>query len=160
MDSVIKQAIDLRQAGLFEQSRTLLTSLLNDESYRAIAHLHIAWSHDNEGSEQQAIVHYLEALQGTLTIDQRFDALFGLASTYRSLGCYTEALAYFEYTLSEYPDALEVQPFYAMCLYNVGRHKQATALLLELLVASSDCKAIKRYQRAILLYAQDLDKIW
>ena len=160
MESIIKQAIDLRKESKCQESRALLKTLLNDKTFAAKAHLQIAWSYDNEGKEQEAIEHYLSSLSGSLSSVERFDALFGLASTYRSLGMYSEALTYFEQTLSEYPNSVEVQPFYAMCLYNLGRHKEATSLLLELLVSTTNSDAIKEYQRAISLYAQDLDRTW
>ena len=160
MDTIIKQAIELRKEAKYQESRDLLATLLDNDKYAAKAHLQIAWSYDNQGKEQQAIEHYLLSLLGELTSTERFDALFGLASTYRSLGLYAEALSYFEQTMSEYPESLEVQPFYAMCLYNLGRHKEATSLLLELLVSTTNSDAIKEYQRAISLYAKDLDKTW
>ncbi len=160
METIISQAIALRKEQKYQESRDLLATLLSDEKFAAKAHLQIAWSYDNQGKEQQAIEHYVLSLQGKLSSVERFDALFGLASTYRSLGQYTEALNYFEQTMSEYPQSLEVQPFYAMCLYNLGRHKEATSLLLELLVSTTNSDAIKEYQRAISLYAKDLDKIW
>ena len=160
MDTVIKQAIELRKEEKYQESRDLLATLLSDKSYAAKAHLQIAWSYDNQGKEQQAIEHYVLSLSGALSSVERFDALFGLASTYRSLGLYTEALDYFEQTMVEYPDSIEVKPFYAMCLYNLGRYKEATSLLLELLVSTTNSEAIKEYQRAISLYAQDLDKTW
>ncbi|WP_281223620.1 tetratricopeptide repeat protein [Photobacterium sanguinicancri] len=160
MEATIKQAIDLRKEAKYQESRTLLKTLLKNENYAAKAHLHIAWSYDNEGKEQEAIEHYLLSLTGTLSSIERFDALFGLASTYRSLGNYSEALSYFEQTMIEYPGSIEVKPFYAMCLYNLGQHKEATSLLLELLISTTNSDAIKEYQRAILLYAKDLDKTW
>lgn len=160
MELIIKQAICLRKEGKYEESRSLLDSLLRDEAYAAKAHLQVAWSYDNEGKEQEAIVHYKSALLGTLSNIEHFDTLFGLASTYRSLGHYTEALEYFEQTINEYPNSVEIQPFYAMCLYNLGRHKQATTLLLELLVSTTSSESIKEYQRAISLYANDLDRKW
>ena len=160
METTISQAIALRKEQKYQESRDLLATLLSDENLAAKAHLQIAWSYDNQGKEQQAIEHYVLSLQGKLSSVERFDALFGLASTYRSLGRYTEALSYFEQTMSEYPQSLEVQPFYAMCLYNLGRHKEATSLLLELLVSTTNSEAIKEYQRAISLYAKDLDKTW
>lgn len=104
--------------------------------------------------------HYESALQGQLRTDERFDALFGLASTLRSLGRYKDAVVYFELTISDYPDRIEVKPFYAMCLYNLGQYKAATELLLDLLVSTTDSAAIKRYQRAISFYAQDVDRTW
>ena len=96
MDTIIKQAIELRKEEKYQESRDLLATLLIDENYAAKAHLQIAWSYDNQGKEQQAIEHYLLSLLGELTSTERFDALFGLASTYRSLGLYAEALGYFE----------------------------------------------------------------
>ena len=160
MESIIKQAIELRKESKYQESRALLRTILNDDTFAAKAHLQIAWSYDNEGKEQEAIEHYLSSLSGSLSSVERFDALFGLASTYRSLGMYSEALTYFEQTLSEYPNSVEVQPFYPMCLYNLGRHKETTSLLLELLVSTTNNDAIKEYQRAISLYAKDLDRTW
>lgn len=160
MATVLQKAIELRKQGHYHESRVLLESLLTDSVDAAKAHLHIAWSYDNEGKEQQATKHYLASLEGSLSKTERFDALFGLASTYRSLGKYEAALEYFEQTLDEYPDSIEVKPFYAMCLYNTGRHKEATSLLLDLLISTTKSEAIKEYQRAIELYAKDLDKTW
>ncbi|MBJ7555520.1 tetratricopeptide repeat protein [Marinomonas spartinae] len=160
MESVLEEAIALRQSGQYDDSRRRLNTLLYDEDWKAKAHLQIAWSYDNEGREHEAIVHYESALSGLLSKQERFDALFGLASTLRGIGSYKEALHYFELTLAEYPNEVEVKPFYAMCLYNLGRHKEATALLLELLISTTNHESIKTYQQAIMLYAKDLDKVW
>ncbi|WP_404936191.1 tetratricopeptide repeat protein [Pseudoalteromonas sp. SR44-5] len=150
----------MAKRGKHHESIALLETLLDNETYSAKAHLQIAWSYDNQGKEKEAVEHYLTSLTGPLSSIERFDALFGLAINYRSLGMYSEALSYFEQTISEYPSCIEIQPFYAMCLYNIGRHKEATKLLLELLVSTTNSNAIKEYQRAISLYAQDLDRTW
>ena len=44
MESVIQQAIELRKAFNYQESRALLTTLLGDENDVAKAHLHIASS--------------------------------------------------------------------------------------------------------------------
>lgn len=160
MDKTIQQAIALRSDGKFEQSRQLLATLLEQDPLKARAHLHIAWSYDNQGLESQAVQHYHAALAGELEATERFDALFGLASTLRSLGQYQETAVWFEKTLALFPDCREVKPFYAMCLYNLGKHKQAIELLLNLLVETTNDEDILTYQRAIKLYAQDLDRTW
>ncbi|KDM91709.1 tetratricopeptide repeat protein [Photobacterium galatheae] len=160
MHSIIENAIELRKSGQYEASRKLLFSLLSNHEYQAKACLQIAWAYDNEGKEQEAITYYESALTGPLSTTERFDAIFGLACTLRSLGRYNDALTYFEQTISEYPDAIEVMPFYAMCLYNVGQHQDAISLLLELLVSTTNSDSIKNYQRAILLYSKDLDRQW
>ena len=160
MEETIKHAITLRKQSRFAESRSLLASLLDSKEHVAQAHLNIAWTYDNEGKESLAVDHYVAAISGDLAVNDRFEALFGLASTYRSLGLYHDALSYFDIALAEYPNALEIKPFYAMCLYNLGRHKEAVALLLELLVTTTNSEDIRQYQRAITLYAQDLDKTW
>ena len=160
METTIAEAIELRRAGEFDASRALLTTLLDNARYAPRAHLHIAWSYDQESKESAALPHYESALHGELETDDRFETLFGLASTLRSLGRYEDAIGYFERTIADYPERIEVKPFYAMCLYNLGQHKAATELLLDLLASTTDSAAIKRYQRAISLYAKDLDRTW
>lgn len=160
MEAEIGKAISLRKQGQYIASRNVLKPVLEDALYRAQAHLHIAWSYDNEGKEQEAITHYSEALKGPISERDRFESLFGLACTYRSLGKYDDALAYFEQTLLEYPNAKAVTPFYAMCLYNLGRAKEAVQILLEQLVLTTSSSDIKDYQEAILLYSKDLDRKW
>ncbi|SDH91387.1 Tetratrico peptide repeat-containing protein [Vibrio xiamenensis] len=158
--ALIDNAVALRKSGNHIASIALLEPLLAHDAYRAQASLHIAWNHDQQSQEQQAVQHYQAALEGPLLPSDRFDALFGLASTLRSLGDYQQARHYFELTLQEFPEHLEVKPFYAMCLYNLGDSKSALALLLELLVSTTDNAAIQDYQRAIRLYAADLDRTW
>ena len=67
MESIIKQAIELRKESKYQESRALLRTLLNDDTFAAKAHLQIAWSYDNEGKEQEAIDHYLSSLSGSLS---------------------------------------------------------------------------------------------
>ncbi len=160
MNPTLQHAIALRQAGDYAASRDLLTTLLPDPAQAPAAHLHIAWAYDNQGLEAVAVPHYEQALQGTLPSSDRLDALLGLASTLRSLGRYHEALPRFEQGIAEFPDTQALKPFYAMCLYNVGRHKEAVALLLQLLAETSQDNDIRAYQRAIALYAADLDRVW
>jgi len=151
MNAIIKEAIELRKQGEYAASRALLTNLLPKPEFAAKAHLQIAWSYDNESQELAAIEHYELAIDGQLSKAEIFDALFGLASTLRSVGRYEDALNYFECILVEYPEAIEIQPFYAMCLYNLGRHKEATSQLLSLIVSTTDNDSIKKYRTAIEL---------
>lgn len=163
MKSTINKAIKLRRNGQYQASREVLQPLLDNDEYQAKAHLHMAWSYDNEGKEEEAIQYYHAALIGfgpeSGLETERFETLFGLGCTYRSLGQYDEALTYFEQTLFEYPDAMVVKPFYAMCLYNLGRYKEAIELLLLVILHSTNSEEIKAYQEAILLYSKDLDRI-
>ena len=160
MQKIIDQSIKLRRSEAYDESRELLSTLFVNPEYKAKAHLYTAFTFDNEGKETDAIFHYETALAGELSSSDRFEGLLGLASTLRSLGQYADALVYFEKLTLDYPNALEYQPFYAMCLYNVGEHKKATALLLYLLINTTNSEAIKEYHRAIRLYSKDLDRKW
>ncbi|MGB2521621.1 hypothetical protein AYI83_19140 [Shewanella algae] len=160
MNKILRKAIELREQGKFSESRMLLIPLIDIDEVKARAHLHIAWSYDNQGYESDAVVHYEAALSIGLEADELFDAIFGLASTLRSLGEYSEALALFERAVVSFPEKVEVKPFYAMCLYNVGEHKKAMEILLNLLIDNTDAEDILNYQRAIRLYAMDLDRTW
>lgn len=160
MEATIEEAILLRQAGKHQASRTLLFRLLDHSLFSARAHLNIAWSYDNEGKEKEAVQHYELALAGELCAQDRFEALFGLACTHRCLGHFEQAFVYFEQIFSEYPDADEVKPFYAMCQYHLGRHQEAMEILLKLLVEKTNSPSIKKYEKALLLYASDLDRKW
>ena len=66
----------------------MLHALIDAKQDIAQAHLHISWSYDSQGSEREAVEHYELALSGELSLEDRFDALLGLASTLRSLGQY------------------------------------------------------------------------
>jgi len=159
MKEAIQSAILLRNEAQYQASRDILENVLLDYTYRAAGHLHMAWSYDKEGNEKEAIIHYIAALKGPISKTEKFDVLFGLGCTYRSLGEYDNALIYFEKTLVEYPNSEAVMPFYAMCLYNLGRSKEAIELLLGTLVDTTNSDEIKAYKKAILYYATDLDKV-
>jgi len=154
------RAVSLRREGRHTDSRALLIPLLDDPEWVSLANLHIAWSFDNEGLEAQAVSHYQAALAGGLFSEDRYEALFGLASTLRSLGSYPEALTLFDTLGAQFPDKTSHLPFHAMCLYNVGEHKRSVALALMLVADTSNDPGIRDYQQAIRLYAEDLDRVW
>ncbi len=54
MKDILEQAIELRKQGAFEASRALLMPLLSTPATKGRAHLHMAWSFDNQGKEAQA----------------------------------------------------------------------------------------------------------
>lgn len=159
MDSRMQNAIQLRKQGEHEQSRTALRLLVEDPALRAQAHLHIAWSYDNEGKEREAEQAYRSALAAGLEDEDRFEAQFGLASTLRCLGEYAQAKALFEEIMHTWPQASEIRPFYALCLHNLGEHQQAVSLLLEC-IADNPCARTAPYKAALREYAQHPGKQW
>lgn len=47
-----------------------------------------------------------------------------------------------------------------MALYNLGRHAEATELLLSALTETSSSDSVQRFRRAILYYADRLDEVF
>lgn len=153
MDSRLQAAIALRKQGEYEKSRQALKVLSEEPALRALAWLNVAWSYDNEGREQEAEPAYRKALESGLRGEDEFDARFGLASTLRCLGKYAQAKTLFEEIIRRWPQATEVAPFYALCLYNLGEHQQAVSLLLNCIAQYPDARTAP-YARALREYAQ------
>ena len=160
MDERIQKAISLRKAGEYDQSRALLITVADINGLKAEAFLNIAWSYDNQGDEAKAVEFYVAALNAGLQDENKFEALFGLACTYRCLGNYADSKQIFEQVMSEYPHATEVIPFYALCLHNLGEHERAMSVMLELVAKYPPTASIGRYARALNLYSSCPDKIW
>lgn len=156
MDPRIQRAIALRVAGEYEKSRILLRELTEIQALKAEALLNIAWSYDNEGLEERAADYYQAALNAGLVGDNKFEALLGLACTWRCLGKYEIAKQKFEEIIRDYPDASEAIPFYALCLHNLGEHDRAMTVMLELISNHPPTSGIQRYARALKFYAHNL----
>ena len=120
--------------------------------------LRVAEDHDRAGRETEAVLSYERAIDLGLPITELAGAFHGLGSTYRALGRYDDALRIWHDAMHRFPTDASFGPFLAMTLYNLGRPKEALALLLEILVATTECDDIKQYERAIRLYASDLDR--
>ena len=153
-------AIRLRAEGKLEESNTILCRLAQENPDDPIAQYQCAWSFDVLGLERDAIPHYTNAIRLGLQGDDLRGAYLGLGSTYRTIGAYRESKAVFDEALQSFPDDAALQVFYAMTLYNLGEHAQSMKLLLRLVADPAKCEDVATYQKAICLYAEDLDRIW
>ena len=152
---LLPYAIALRKNKHYSQSRKRLFSLLTTNADKGPIYLHIAWSYDNQGREEQALDFYQQALGENLCADDEFDAAFGLACTVRCLGRYAEAARHFERLLSRYPARSEIIPFYALCAINLQDTVLASRLLMELVITQPPTQAIAAYQSTLAGYWQD-----
>lgn len=116
--------------------------------------------HDSLGYEQEAVPFYVKALENGIKGIEKIGAILGLGSTYRTLGKYEQSGEVLKRGVEEFPEAKELQVFYAMTLYNLGSHKEAMQSLLKLLAKTTKDEDILSYKRAISFYAEDLDKTW
>ncbi|MCH8971946.1 MAG: tetratricopeptide repeat protein [Acidobacteria bacterium] len=87
-------------------------------------------------------------------------ALLGLGSTYRALGDYEKAHSVLERGVELFPADRGILAFFAMALYNIGRAKPACEILLGVLTETTSDPSISQYEKAISLYAEDLDRTW
>jgi predicted Zn-dependent protease len=81
-----------------------------------------------------------------------------LGSTLRGLGQYPKALTTLEKGVESFPKHKALKIFLAMAHYNNGQAKDAVSSLLTLLTEMND-PSIAEFKRAILFYAEDLDRI-
>ncbi len=111
MEQNNKEAIELRKEAKYYESRSLLEIANQQSLCGEKLHLQIKCGHmTNEGKSLKPSIITLIFVWRVVS-DRTLRCFICLASTYRSLGQYLEALSYFEQTLSEYPDSIEVQPF-------------------------------------------------
>ena len=149
-------AIALRKNKHYSQSRKRLFSLLTTATDKGAIYLHIAWSYDNQGREEQALDFYQQALGYPLCADDEFEAAFGLACTTRCLGRYAEAARHFERLLIRYPARTEIVPFYALCAVALQDTALASRLLMGLVITHPPTDAIAAYQSTLAGYWRKL----
>lgn len=160
MNSALAQAIELRTAGQAEEAKRLLMKLNEQMPDDPAVLYQLAWTCDSLGHEKEAVPYYEAALRLGLPGEDEIGALLGLGSTYRTLARYEHSAELFEQAIARYPDRREFRVFYAMTLYNLGRHAEAMRHLLAELAETSDDAGIRSYGRAILFYSDKLDQTW
>jgi tetratricopeptide (TPR) repeat protein len=153
-------ARDLRLKGKHAEAKDLLVALAAESPNDAELQYEAACVHDYLGEEASALGYYRAALGGALSEDHLRGAYLGLGSTYRALGRYTEAEATLRQGLDRFPQANDLKVFLAMTLQNLGRSKAAVECLLTLLAQTSNDKDIQAYRKAIVSYAQDVERRW
>ena len=156
----LESAIRLRESGDLQAAGSLLARVLAEVPDDAGANHQMAWLHDLQGHEREAVPYYVEAIAGDLSEEERRGALLGLGSTYRALGQYPEAVEVLRRWVSEFPADRAMQTFLAMALYNIGEHRQAVDLLLKHLVETTSDPGIRSYEKALRFYAGRLDEVW
>lgn len=161
MNPTIQQIIGLRKEGKLEEAISLALELIAQSPTDPVAHYQCAWCHDAAGLEKEAVPYYEKAIQLGLTAeDDLSGAMLGLGSTYRTLGQYEQAAVTLERGMKQFPEDRSFPIFLSMAYYNLGRHHEAMTLLLQNLAETTSEPSISAYKKAILFYANDLDKTW
>jgi tetratricopeptide (TPR) repeat protein len=156
----IDQIQTLRRAGRHEQARELAAQLAEQHPDDAGLQYEAACVHDYLGQERVAVPYYRRAIAAGLPPPQLRSAYLGLGSTLRALGQYGAALVVFDEGLAQFPMTPELLTFRAMTLYNLDQSKEAVAVLLGVLCATTADGELQGLVPAISTYAEDLDRTW
>jgi tetratricopeptide (TPR) repeat protein len=148
---------ELRAAGGHEEAREYLVEMAKLTPGDAEVLYEAASVHDYLDLEAEALSYYLAAIGAGLSGENLRSAYLGLGSTYRILGRYQESLDTFEKGLRHFPEAREFHVFSAMTYYNLGRYHEAVSVLLRVIADTTGDSNLRSYERAIRLYAGDLD---
>ena len=142
------------------ESNELLLKLVEKYPSNASIFYQCAWSFDILGEETKAVAFYEKAIDLGLPNDEMEGAIIGLGSTYRALGYYEKSKRVFLRGIELFPNNKAIQVFYAITLYNLSDHSNATELLLEVLLETTEDKQILEYERALKFYSKHLDDVW
>ena len=156
----MKYALQLRKEGKLKESNERLLCLVKESPDNAQLNYQVAWSFDVLGLESKAVPFYEKSITLGLKGEDLEGALLGLGSTYRTLGEYQKSADTFVKGIELFPENHAMKAFYAMTLYNLGRHQEAMELLLKSLAMTSSDKHTQQYKRAIEFYADKLDEVW
>ncbi|MEK3977502.1 tetratricopeptide repeat protein [Psychrobacillus sp. FSL K6-2836] len=160
MQKEIEQAILFRNNGMKKESNELLLQLVEKYPNNASIHYQCGWSFDVLGEETEAIPFYEKAIELGLPNNELEGAIIGLGSTYRALGEYEKSKQVFKRGIELFPNNKAIQVFYAITLYNLREHSNATELLLDVLLETTDDKQILSYEKALKFYSKHLDEVW
>ncbi|HRI82912.1 MAG TPA: tetratricopeptide repeat protein [Opitutaceae bacterium] len=116
----------------------------------------LAWTCDVLGHEAEALPFYEKAVALGLPPNELSGALLGLGSTLRNLGQHERSAEVLRSGRAQFPDNREFDVFLALTLHDLGRHTEATKLLLEVIADTSDDPGLTAYQRAIRFHAGKL----
>ncbi|WP_088810823.1 MULTISPECIES: tetratricopeptide repeat protein [unclassified Listeria] len=160
MNKLLEEALGDRENGNLKKSNQLLLKLLETEPENPYVLYQVAWSFDVLEKEEEAIAFYEKAIQNGLSGADLAEAYLGLGSTYRALGKYDVAEEVIRKGRQQFPNNYALSVFYAMVLHNLERHSESAEILLHLLAETSSDEAIIAYKKAIVFYADKLDRVW
>lgn len=156
----IQRVKDLRRQGNAEDAFTAVQIALSKNPKSAELNYLAASICDAFRTEAEAIPFYIKSLELGLRGQSRRDAFLGIASTYRSLGNYSESKRFFEQGIAEFPEYRPYYVFLALTENNLGNSDKSIKLLVEQLLATSSDKDIVSYKRALEFYATRLNEVF
>jgi tetratricopeptide (TPR) repeat protein len=156
VSDTLERAIRLREAGEFQEARTVLLKLLEGNPDDAAVAYQCAWVHDRMGREREAITLYERAISLGLSGEDLEGVILSLGSSHRVAGDHEKAAAVLREGVARFPQNRAMEVFLAMALHDLREHAEAMAILLRTIVATSSDAEIASYKAAIAFYADSL----
>jgi predicted Zn-dependent protease len=116
----------------------------------------LAYEHDREGRERDAIRYYDEAYRSGVPVELRRRFLVGYGSTLRKVGRADEAVAILAQAIADDPEYPAYAAFLALALADAGHPKAALATMLGCALDASRPGAFDGYERALTEYHREL----
>lgn len=121
------------------------------------AQIEAAYACDRFGREEDAIGFYDAAWALGVPDEARRTFLVGYGSTLRNVGRAAESIEVLRQAVGEYPDFAPLPAFLALSLHSAGRHAEALATALVVVIAlGHEAGALDGYDRALAEYRDQL----
>jgi tetratricopeptide (TPR) repeat protein len=132
------------------------TGLLTDHPRAALALYHYARAHDWAGRPEVAVPRYEEAFAAGLSGAELRRGLTSYGSALRNLGRVDESVAALTRAAGEFPDDALIRCYLALALHGSGRHPEALATMLEVVLAKLADPEVQANRWALANYAAAL----
>ncbi|WP_044023008.1 tetratricopeptide repeat protein [Bacillus sp. SG-1] len=157
---MLSEALSKMVSKDYKEAKVMFETLVNDSPEDPLINFYCGSVNDALGLEKAAIPFYRRALENGVTGEIREAAFIQLGSSYRCIGEYPLAKDVLTNGLAEFPDNPALKVFYAMTLYNMGEHKESFTLMLKTLMSNSSDEWLKKYDKALRFYSEDIDGVW
>jgi tetratricopeptide (TPR) repeat protein len=152
----VTEARALRRDDQLEESQALLFDLLEEYPRHPLVLFEVGGSYDVMGDEERAVPYYRDALTAGLSGDDRQECLVCLGSSLRVIGESEEAVSVLQEAVDDYPERPSARVFLALAMLDEGAESEAVALLLDVILETTEDEDIKAYAGAIEYYRDEL----
>lgn len=160
IQETIDRARELRRKDLLEESQELLLGLLQNHPHNALVLFEVGGAYDVLGEVETANEFYQKALDAGLDGADRQECLICLGINFRGLGESETAVGILEDAAGQFPDDNSIRAFLALAYYSDGQDDLAVQTLLDILLKTTQDKAIRAYADTLEYYKDNLDEVW
>lgn len=154
--SELEKALLKKSEGKVKEALPVFKTLIESDPTNAELYHHCGECHDALGLEQEAINYYEEAIRLEVREDLRRDTYVCLASSFHVLNHHERAIEKIEEGLGQFPDYAPLHVFKSLILFSVNRQADALKSSLFTLLHTTNDTDIKKYERALTYYAEQL----